>query len=91
MCLRPGEEYSPSYYPLQEGDTKVCLATGFSNYQQHDDNGLFEDTKPARIEGDSLFNQLAYSTCTQEADGSGPCEDTLRPGVCRSQWDTAGC
>lgn len=90
-CLHPGEDYSPSYYPLEKDNTKVCLATGFSRYDQHDDNLLFNDTKPVRIEGDSLFNQVAYSTCTEAGDGSGPCEDKLRPGVCWSQCDTADC
>lgn len=89
LCLLPGEEYTPSYYPLENADTKVCLATGFSRYDQHDDDSQFNETKPARIEGDSLFNQVSYSTCQEADDGSGPCEDKLRPGVCWSECDTA--
>uniref|UniRef100_A0A3Q1HQS4 Uncharacterized protein n=1 Tax=Acanthochromis polyacanthus TaxID=80966 RepID=A0A3Q1HQS4_9TELE len=59
------EEYDPYYYKLQEGDTTVCLATGFSRYNattDHEDYGkLFNDTEAARISPDlSLYNQVIF-------------------------------
>ncbi|XP_051809141.1 T cell receptor alpha chain MC.7.G5-like [Acanthochromis polyacanthus] len=86
------EEYDPYYYKLQEGDTTVCLATGFSRYNattDHEDYGkLFNDTEAARISPDlSLYNQVIFpkdkndklENCEASGTESGPCEDTLTP------------
>lgn len=90
FCVSPGEEYSPSYYPLQNDDTQVCLATGFSRYEENEKYVEFNETQPARIEGDSLFNQVAFnSSCTTPTENDGLCQDELRPGECWRQCDTA--
>lgn len=94
LCLRPGEEYSPSYYPLKRDSTDVCLATGFSRYEENVNKTGFTGTTPARIQGDSLFNQLAFnSNCSDlsVAEGSDPCVDKLRPGVCWRRCDMTDC
>lgn len=72
LCLCPGEVYEPSYYLLDETDKKVCLATGFSKYDQNEDIFPFNNTTPARITGDSLFSQVAFvsdeNNCTAGTD-----------------------
>lgn len=55
-----GEEYKPSFYQLADGNSTVCLATGFSQFGQLGRNSLFNHTEAVRISQDSLFNQLAF-------------------------------
>lgn len=83
LRLFPGEQYDPSFYELEKDEEKVCLATGFSAFDQLVNTTGFKVTEPARISQDSLFNQVSHSNCTEgtEGGGSGPCEDTLQPGV----------
>lgn len=55
-----GEEYEPSFYKLDDGNSSVCLATGFSRFGQLGNNSWFNHTEAVRISQDSLFNQLAF-------------------------------
>lgn len=82
MCFSE-EDQEPSYYKLGEGDTKVCLATGFTRFKKLENETLFNGTESVRISEDSVFNQVAYmtegddSSCT--AEGSEECVETLEP------------
>lgn len=67
LCF-PGEEYEPSYYKLGDNGTKACLATGFSKYQEHQNNSLFKNTEAIRIKEDSLFNQVAFISSAEVED-----------------------
>lgn len=63
LCFS-GEDYEPSYYTLSDDNTTACLATGFSRLNGTNDQ--FKDqASAARISGDSLYNQVAFS----EPDG----------------------
>ncbi|XP_070829449.1 M1-specific T cell receptor alpha chain-like [Chaetodon trifascialis] len=81
------EEYKPSFYKLESGDTKVCLATGFSRHNATEEESyknLFIETKATLISGDSLYNQVAWLSSEDdgqcEKDGeSGQCGDTFKP------------
>lgn len=74
LCLCPGEVYDPSYYLLSENDEKVCLATGFSKYDQHKETKGFNNTTPARITGDLLFSQVAFDPDENECAAGTDCE-----------------
>lgn len=82
LCFS-GEEYKPSYYKLGDGDTSVCLATGFSKYRELN-NSLFKNTEPVRISEDSLYNQLVFLTsngteCNEGKNG--------RFNMCDNWWN----
>lgn len=71
------ELYEPSYYQLGDGETEVCLATGFSRHNatelDHDD--LFNKTEAVRISEDSLYNEVALlSADDQKQCQSRKCE-----------------
>ncbi|XP_076601293.1 M1-specific T cell receptor alpha chain-like [Chaetodon auriga] len=79
------EEYKPSSYVLEDGNTKVCLATGFSRHNatlEEPYQDLFNKTNAALISGDSLYNQVAWLSSEGDErcgeDGaSGQCDDTF--------------
>lgn len=63
-----GEKYEPSFYKLSDGNSSVCLATGFSQFGQLGNNSWFSHTEAVRISQDSLFNQLAFINDSASAD-----------------------
>ncbi|XP_041805572.1 M1-specific T cell receptor alpha chain-like [Chelmon rostratus] len=84
LMVEDREEFEPSYYKLEDGDTAACLATGFSRHNATKNNSLFNETVAARISEDSLFNQVALMStgnepCEEDGAASGQCEETLRP------------
>lgn len=85
LCLCPGEVYEPSYYLLDENDKKVCLATGFSQYDQHKNITLFSNTTLARISGDSLFSQVAFNASEHNCTAGTDCE-TLNCQLITVPW-----
>ncbi|MFT7818710.1 uncharacterized protein LOC108921646 isoform X1 [Arapaima gigas] len=50
----------PSYYQLNDGETKACMATGFSKYDAVDKKKSFNDssTNPTRIDGEKYFDKV---------------------------------
>lgn len=87
LTIETKEEYKPSFYKFQDNSTSLCLATGFSRLRAADKekNETFSNiTGAVRIDGDSLFNQVAYLSSEEsgqcETEG-GPvdCDDSLQP------------
>ncbi|KAF3857612.1 hypothetical protein F7725_010813 [Dissostichus mawsoni] len=64
------EESKPSYYKLEDKfKEEVCLATGFSSIRAADEEkkDIFNNrTGAVRIDGDTLYNQVAYLSTEQE-------------------------
>lgn len=87
-CSVSENEYQPSYYKLEKEGTKICLATGFSRYNQHDHNNLFNVTQPVRVFNDSLLNQVALLSSSSEKQ----CDEGERPNEGSighvSKWET---
>ncbi|KAF7653123.1 hypothetical protein LDENG_00087130 [Lucifuga dentata] len=58
VCLCFLEEELPaSYYRLQHQNTSLCLATGFSRFNQTLERAIFNRTEAGRITGDSVYSQ----------------------------------
>ncbi|KAI9518303.1 hypothetical protein NQZ68_038574 [Dissostichus eleginoides] len=71
VTVETKEESKPSYYKLEDKDdsTSVCLATGFSSIRAADEEkkDIFNNrTGAVRIDGDKLYNQVAYLSTEQE-------------------------
>uniref|UniRef100_A0A4W6CEV3 Immunoglobulin V-set domain-containing protein n=1 Tax=Lates calcarifer TaxID=8187 RepID=A0A4W6CEV3_LATCA len=89
LTVESRDEYRPSYYELEHGNTKVCLATGYSRQKATEKHPLFNDTditnRAVRIEGDSLFNNVVFLNrsdeilCENETkpEGETPCVDMV--------------
>ncbi|XP_054870509.1 uncharacterized protein LOC118469336 isoform X3 [Amphiprion ocellaris] len=90
LTIEPKDEFEPYYYKLQDDETTVCLATGFSRHNatsNHTDySEEFKKTEAGRISSPdpALYNQVIFPTdngeqCEASGTESGPCEDTLTP------------
>ncbi|XP_058488894.1 M1-specific T cell receptor alpha chain-like [Solea solea] len=82
------DKYAPSYFYLENQQSRACLAAGFSPHKATLTHELFKTnstkaSEPVQISGDSLFNQVVLvgedqgDTCDPSRNKTSVCAGTL--------------